>query len=157
MTRHDKLIQERIHDPYFVKEKYHDPAVCTKCGVAFREGIFGWPEKTPENALKMVCPACKRVDDGYAGGEVLLEGAFLAKHRDEVVNIIRNAEQSEKAQRPLERIMDVVIGENRIAVKTTYEHMARRIGEAVNRAFKGELRLAYSEDDKFIRVNWTRN
>jgi hypothetical protein len=31
MERMDKLIQEYIHDPYFTKEKYHDPSVCERC------------------------------------------------------------------------------------------------------------------------------
>lgn len=26
--RKDRLIKEYIHDPYFTKEKYHDPSVC---------------------------------------------------------------------------------------------------------------------------------
>ena len=77
-------------------------------------------------------------DPYFAGGEVLLEGAFLKKHGDEVANIVKNTEETEKEQRPLERIIDITACEDRIEVKTTYEHLARRIGEAVHRAFKGE-------------------
>jgi len=35
MKRMDKLIQEYIHDPYFTKEKYHDPSVYERYGVVF--------------------------------------------------------------------------------------------------------------------------
>ena len=157
MERHDRFIQEDVHDPYFVKEKHPDPAVCTKCGVVFRDGIFEWLGRPPENAQKMVCPACRRIDDKYAGGEVRLEGAFLEKHREEVANLVKNTEESEKGRRPLERIIEITIGTGRIDVRTTYEHLARRIGEAVHRAFKGELKLVYSEDEKFIRVQWKRD
>jgi len=110
MERHDRFIQEEVHDPYFTKEKHSDPAVCTKCGVVFRDGIFEWLERPPENA-----------------------------------------------RRPLERVIEISPGADRIDVKTTYEHLARRIGEAVHRAFKGELKLFYSEDEKFIRVHWRRD
>jgi hypothetical protein len=157
MARYDKLIQEEIHDPYFVKERYHDPSVCTKCNVVFNDGIFEWLDPMPENARNMVCPACRRIDDGYAGGHAVLEGAFLADHKDEVLNIIRNTGQSEKAVRPLERIMGITVADDRIEVKTTYEHIARRIGEAVHHAYKGDLKLQYLEGEKFIRVRWRRD
>jgi hypothetical protein len=141
-----------------MKEKYQDPSVCTECGVVFRDGAFEWLDRAPpENAKKMVCPACRRIDDHYAGGLLLLEGAFLKNHRDEIVNAVRNTEGSEKARRPLERIMDMTVGDDKIEVRTTYEHLARRIGEAVHSAYKGDLKLSYSEDEKFIRVHWRRD
>jgi hypothetical protein len=157
MTRNDRLIQENNHDPYFLKEKHHDPGVCTKCNLVFHDGIFEWLEKAPQKAQKMTCPACRRIDDAYEGGHVVLEGAFLTGHKDDVVNTIKKAEESEKRQRPLERIMDLAIGDDRIEVKTTYEHMARRIGQAVRNAYKGDLKLQYGDGEKFVRVHWKRD
>jgi hypothetical protein len=105
----------------------------------------------------MVCPACRRISDNYEGGHVVLEGTFVTNHRDEVVNAVKKAEQLEKRQRPLERIMNIVVGGDRIEVKTTYEHMARRIGQAVHKAYRGELKLQYLEAEKFVRVHWKRD
>ncbi len=157
MARHDRLIQEYIHDPYFVKEKYQDPSVCVKCNVVFHDGMFEWSGVTPPGAQKMICPACRRIDDDYEGGHVVLEGAFLAGHKSDVENIIRNAEQAEKRSRPLERIISILDKGDRIEIKTTYEHLARRIGEAVHKAYKGELKLQYLESEKFVRVYWKRD
>lgn len=157
MARYDKMIQEYLHDPYFVREKLQDPSICRRCKVVFHDGKFQWLDKRPENAREMLCPACRRIGDGYEGGHVVLEGAFLSGHKEDVVNTIKKAEQSEKKQRPLERIMDMAIGEQRIEVKTTYEHMARRIGQAIHSAFKGELKLQYPEAEKFVRVHWKRD
>lgn len=157
MARRDRLIQEYIHDPYFVKEKYQDPSVCSKCNVVFHDGLFEWLGATPPDAQKMICPACRRIDDDYAGGHVVLEGAFLAEHKNDVENIIRNTERSEKRLRPLERIIAVFDKGDRIEVRTTYEHLARRIGEAVHKAYKGELKLQYLESEKFVRVYWKRD
>lgn len=81
MARYDRLIQEYTHDPYFLKGKYQDPSVCVKCGLVFRNGIFEWPEAAPQKAQKMTCPACRRIDDAYEGGHVVLEGAFLSGTR----------------------------------------------------------------------------
>jgi hypothetical protein len=157
MTRLDRLIEEYIHDPYFVREKYPDPSVCVSCGLLFRDGIFEWSDKRVENAAKMTCPACRRTHDNYEGGRVYLEGEFISKRKDEILNIIKNTEKLEKKYRPLERIISLVEESGRLTVATTYEHIARRIGEAVHRAYKGELKIQYPEMEKYIRVYWKRD
>ncbi len=157
MRRIDKLIQEYIHDPYFTKEKYHDPSVCEVCGVVFHDGIFEWLKDVPKNAEKIVCPACRRIQDKYEGGVVYLEGTFLEKHLEEIMNLIKNTEEEEMRYRPLDRIISTEKEDGKIVIKTTYEHLARRIGEAVHRAFKGELKLNYPEGKKYVRVYWHRD
>lgn len=157
-NRKDKLIKEYIHDPYFTKEKYHDPSVCEKCGVVFHDGIFEWLEEVPKNAEKIICPACRRIMDNYEGGVVYLKkGEFLEKHKEEIMNLIRNIEEEEKRYRPLERIIDIKEEDEQIVIRTTYEHLARRIGEAIHRAYKGNLKLNYPEGWKYIRVYWERD
>ncbi len=157
MARLDKMIQEEVDDPYFVRERYHDPSVCTRCKVVFTRGVFAWEDPPPRDAAEMLCPACRRIEEHYTGGQVVLEGEFLKEHKDEILNTIKRAGQTEKARRPLERIMDISAKEGRLEIKTTYEHMARRVGEAVRNAFKGELKLQYLEDEKFVRVHWKRD
>jgi hypothetical protein len=157
MPRLDRMIQEYIHDPYFLRGKYRDPSVCTKCSVVFHDGKFRWLDVRPQNAGLMVCPACRRIDDNYEGGHILLEGSFLEAHKNDILNTIRNTGESEKRSRPLERIMGLAVGDQKIEVKTTYEHVARRIGEAIRRAYKGDLKLQYLDGEKFIRVRWKRD
>lgn len=157
MARLDRLIQEYVHDPYFVRERYLDPSVCGSCGVLFRGGIFEWPDtKKVENAAKITCPACRRIKDNYEGGRVLFEGSFILEHKDEILNILHNTEEIEKKHRPLERIISILEEQGRINVATTYEHIARRIGEAVHKAYKGELKIHYPEGQKYVRILWRR-
>ncbi|HIE59831.1 MAG TPA: ATPase [Persephonella sp.] len=156
-NRKDKLLKEYIHDPYFTKEKYHDPSVCQQCGVVFHDGIFQWMEKTPANAQKILCPACRRINDKYEGGIVYLKGEFLQNHKDEIMNLIKNTADEEMAYRPLERIIEIKEKNGEITITTTYEHIARRIGEAVHRAYKGALNMQYPEGQKYIRVFWQRD
>ena len=52
--------------------------------------------------------------------------------------------------------MTMTNGRQRIEIVTTYEHLARRMGETVHRAYKGDLRLQHQEGEKFIRVFWKR-
>jgi NMD protein affecting ribosome stability and mRNA decay len=155
--RKDKLIKEYIHDPYFTKEKYPDPSVCERCGVVFHEGIFKWMKEIPKNAAKMICPACRRIEDKYEGGIVFLEGKFLQEHKDEILNLVKNVEEEEMEYRPLERIIEIKEENGQIVITTTYEHLARRIGEAVHRAYKGDLNIQYPEGWKYARVHWKRD
>jgi hypothetical protein len=157
MERKDRLIEDYNHDPYFTRTKLRDPSVCAQCGVVFHNGIFGWTSPIPPDSVKMVCPACRRISDDFEGGVVTLEGLFLESHRQDIMNIIKNTENAQKARRPLDRIMKITDSPHKIEVTTTYEHLARRIGEAVNNACKGTLELQYGEGKKHIRVRWRRD
>ncbi len=155
MGRRDKLIQEHEHDPYSSKGKNFDPSQCTECGVLFARGQFRW-EEVPHGAQGMECPACRRIKDRYEGGVVRIEGDFASAHRDEILNLITNTERLEKNHRPLERVM-AVDETSALEVTTTYEHLARRIGDAIHRAYKGQLRLDYPKGEKYVRVHWKRD
>ncbi|MEO1784979.1 BCAM0308 family protein [Thermodesulfobium sp. 4217-1] len=155
--RKDKLFKDYLHDPYFIKEKYSEPSVCERCGVVFADGIFTWVKPIPKDFPKMICPACKRIEDRFEGGIVLLSGKFLNRHKEEIINIVKNVEAYKIEKRPLERIMSIVEIDSKIEIKTTYEHLARRIGEAINSAFKGELKISYPDGEKYVRVGWFRD
>lgn len=43
-----------------------------------------------------------------------------------------------------------------LVIKTTDIHLPRRIGEAMHRAFHGELHVHYDEENYFVRVEWWR-
>ena len=156
MVRQDRLLQEEVHDPYFVKQRYRDPSVCEKCNVVFRNGAFEWMETIPRNAGRMICPACRRIEDKFEGGVVTLEGDFLSRHKSDILNLITKTEKTEQMSRPLERIISLTDRGNKIEILTTYEHIARRIGQAIHKAFKGNLAVQYREGEKYARVFWTR-
>jgi hypothetical protein len=158
MERRDRMIQSYKNDPYFLREKYSEPAVCRECGVVFQDGIFEWVKNPPADAEEITCPACMRIRDDYEGGLVVLEGDFLQGHRGEITNLIENTADHEARRRPLERILDMETSrDGRITVRTTYEHLARRIAEAVHSAYKGDLALNYPGEEKYVRAHWHRD
>jgi hypothetical protein len=96
------------------------------------------------------------VRDHFPAGLVELQGEFLALHRDEVLRLARHHEAREKAEHPLERIMDVEDVEGGLRITTTDIHLARDIGEALHSAYKGELAYHYNKDENLLRVHWAR-
>ncbi|MBC7473399.1 MAG: ATPase [Candidatus Sericytochromatia bacterium] len=156
MNRKGESIKEAKHDPYMLKEKYPDPSVCETCNVVFTKGIYKWEKIIPENANKIKCPVCKRIWDDFEGGSLVLEGEFLDKHKEEIMNLINSTAKLEGQTHPLERIIEIKNIDNKLEVRTTYEHLARRLGDAIHRAYKGDLNYTYS-DDKYIRASWRRD
>jgi hypothetical protein len=57
------------------------------------------------DAVRTVCPACQRIEDNFPAGYVTIKGAFLAEHRDEIINVVMaRAERARLAHR-LQRII----------------------------------------------------
>jgi NMD protein affecting ribosome stability and mRNA decay len=153
--RKDRLIKEKRHDSYMSHGKLPEPTVCSKCGVVFSNGRWTWKEST-ESANKIVCPACRRQADNYPAGSIRLSGVFYQDHKNEILNLIQNVEKQEKQERPLERIMAIRADHAGTLVTTTGIHVARRIGEALSRAYKGDYQLSYANGDDQIQVIWHR-
>ena len=151
----DRKIEEVVHDPYRERYKPQEPAVCPECGVLFHQGRWLWKPR-PENASEHLCPACHRIHDNFPAGYVTLSGPFLAEHRDEVIGLVKNEETRAKTEHPLERIMGVKDEDGTTVITTTELHIARRIGEALSHAWRGELEIKQSPDEYLIRVYWKR-
>ena len=154
--RRDRLVKEKQHDSYREQGKWPEPTLCTTCGALFANGRWKWSEEPPLDPNKVNCPACQRIKDQYPAGTIELRSAFLQGHWQEISNLIRNEEKLEKGEHPLERIMAIEKGEDHALISTTGIHIARRIGEAVCRAYQGELTFTYGDGEKTIRVLWTR-
>jgi len=150
-VRHDRLIQEHQHDPYASREKPHEPAACPDCGAVFHDGRWRWGAAPPD-AHPHLCPACHRVRDHYPAGVVLIGGDFGAAEKDEYLHLIDHAAKAEAADHPVERIMDIEEEDGSLVVTTTSVHLARRIGEALQRAHRGRLDVNYGDAERFVRV-----
>lgn len=153
--RQEQLLQEVVHDAYQSKRKLPEPTRCKDCGAVWRRGRWSWGA-APAGAHSARCPACKRIRDRLPAGYVSLGGEFFAAHREEVLGRVRRCEAAEKRGHPLERIMDIKADGAGVLVTTTGAHLAHRIGDALQRAYKGELDARYLKADKLLRVKWSR-
>ena len=132
--RRDSIYEERVHDPYQAREKWKEPSVCPDCNAIYHKGRWQWGA-VPQGADEHRCPACARIHDRIPAGFLTLEGEFFATHKDEILHLIRNHEEKEKAAHPLERIMGVEEQGQGMTVRFTGSHLARGTGEALRHAF----------------------
>lgn len=149
--------QDDSHDPYKAAAKPRETTVCPQCGAVFHQGRWQWTDRPP-GAHEMLCQACHRINDHYPAGILTLTGAFVGGHRDELVRLARRQEEAERPEHPLNRIMGIEDeAPDRLIISTTDIHLPRRIGEAVARAYHGEVNEQFAEDEYFVRVNWHRD
>ncbi len=148
--------RRRIHaeDP----AKLPDVARCPRCGASYRKGRWTW-QAAGADAYERTCPACERIATGYPAGVLHLEGDFARSHRDEIVRLLRNVEERERADHPLKRIIDIGDADGGIAVTVTDAHLAVSFGRALSRAYEGTLEHppTTSDVENLVRVHWTRD
>ena len=151
--RRDRLIHERVHDPYKTLLKLTGPTRCPDCGALYHQGRWRWGLLYIA-AEQAVCPACRRIADHCPAGILILSGSTVAARRDEILALVRRLEALERREHPLHRIMDVAEHAGGLSITTTDVHLPRRLGKALEQAFHGELDLRQSEGEYFVRVHW---
>lgn len=153
--RKDRLMKEREHDVYRFRAKLSGSTQCAECGALFMKGRWVWGAAM-QGAKQSTCPACRRIADQFPAGLIEIQGGFFDEHHDEILNLVQNVEEKEKANHPMERIMGIEERPDRTVVSTTGIHVARGIGSALASAYHGELSVRYLDEEAGIQVRWTR-
>ncbi len=156
IRRRDRLIQEEVHDPYMAGAKPAEPNVCRDCGVVFNKGRWQWLPEPPARAAEVVCPACRRVRDGVPAGFLTLSGTFFHEHRDEIMNLVENKVESQEKEHPMKRLMHAEDRGEVTELTFTDAHLPRGVGEAIQRAYDGDLDIHFPEGGGIVRVYWER-
>ena len=142
-----------------------EPSLCERCGAIYANRR--WTTATEELAKDQnkhwrparitVCPACKQKRTGQPRGFVYLDGAFFVAHHGEIEQLLRNETERAAENNPLARIMEWKRNDgHKLTVSTTTEHLAQRLGHALEKAFGGSTHYDFSHENKLARVNWQR-
>jgi hypothetical protein len=111
--------------------------------------------REPESGQEVLCPARRRINDKLPAGVIESRGALGRQQKEEIVRLARHQEEVEKGEHPLNRIITINEDADGIVINTTDIHLPRRIGEAVERAFHGDVKEDFDEGGYFVRVSWT--
>ena len=149
----DRIWDDPRHDPYAPPGKYMEPMRCGECGAVYHRGRWQWLP-TPERLHVATCPACRRTHDRLPAGLLTLEGPLLSKHRNEILRLVQHQAERERDDHPMHRIIDISERNQGVEVTTTDIHLPQRIGNAIKRAFHGELEISYGKDEYTARVRW---
>jgi hypothetical protein len=95
--------------------------------------------------------------EGLFAGEVRVNGGFVPEHRAEIERLIRNEARRAAEDNPLGRILRLDRTPDGLTVRTTTEHLAKRIGQALHKALRGHVHYQFSHENKFAHVTWSRD
>jgi NMD protein affecting ribosome stability and mRNA decay len=133
--------------------------LCTACGAEYHEKHWYTTDSSLEDERKefqeTLCPGCYRIEKKIWQGEVLLEGELIGKMREELTSLIRHVESKCWQDNPASRISSTEEENGRIAIKTTTEWLATRIGKELKKAFKGKLVFHPSPEKDMVSLRWT--
>lgn len=149
-----RIFNDKRSDAYREKKKYKDSTRCPECGALFLKGRWTW-EDTNAECEETLCPACKRIADNYPAGFVTLGGPFFEEHRQEILNMMNNVEDTESTQHPLERVMEIREEDEQTVITTTGMHLARRLADSLENSYEGDLDISYDAEN-YVRINWYR-
>ena len=118
------------------------------------EGVAKRTRKAVIVPQPYLCPACRKIRDGYAEGFIFINWPNWVVHKADVLNLIHNEEKRACRVNPLERVMAIRERSGGVDIETTTEHLAQRLGNHLNRAFRGKIQYKWSHKDKLARVEW---
>ena len=127
--------------------------VCSDCGVVEHKGKWYWGAPPLTELRSGRCPACKRIHDRQPAGILRLKGV-LFDQREEVLRLAHNLEEAEKAEHPMERLMEARVSDGCLVITTTGIHLARKIAHRVARRFHRKPRIRYADDESLVQVDW---
>jgi len=141
-----------------------EPKVCRQCGALYLNRRW----VTAQDALKLrkpergpttetLCEGCKRREQGVPSGFLYLNGAFLNTHRKEIDHFLNKEAERASHDNPTAQVMGRTLSEDGVlTITTTTEHLAQRLGEALEKAFGGKTTYDFSHENKLARVYWSK-
>jgi NMD protein affecting ribosome stability and mRNA decay len=150
-------------DPYRQKMGQSEVAACVKCHAVYKNKRWYLSENIyrsmagQSDVAGIICPACRKIKDGFPGGIIKISGDFIQEHSDEIMNLVRNEETRAKGFNPLERIMKINRTKDGYEITTTNEKLAQRIAKRLERAYQGCVNYKWSDGTKLLRAEWVRH
>jgi len=164
----DKIHKRRggdvvLKDPYLREIDYKDSNICPSCKAIYHNKRWQFNDDL-EHEIRLnshyeekKCPACRKIQDKYPMGFVFISGNFIDQHKDDILHTVKSEEKRAIDKNPLERIMEIEKKKkNHYKIKTTTDTLAQRIGKILHNSYKGDIEYKFSEDQKILRVFWSR-
>jgi hypothetical protein len=142
-----------------------EPVWCAGCGAVYVKRR--WSQALPSHLRAAragrpihvrLCPGCRTRRDGSPRGFVHVDGEFLRTHLADVERLLRKEVARAAEDNPTSQVVQWgQAGAAGLLVSTTTEHLAVRLGRALEKAYDGTVRYGFSHEDKLAHVWWARD
>jgi hypothetical protein len=90
-------------------------------------------------------------------GYVHIDGEFFPGHRHDIERLLHNEAERARDDNPLSQIVEWRDLDDRcLLVATSTEHLAQRLGHALEKAYDGTVHYGFSHENKMAHVWWHR-
>ena len=153
-------------DDVHTQEAPAEPIVCAGCGAVYvrkhwsRAAAARLRAKQAGQPIRVkICSACRQRRSGVPHGFVHVDGEFVRTHRADIVSLLKNETARAGEDNPLAQIIDWHENGHTddVLVTTTTEHLAIRLGRALEKAFDGKVLYGFSHENKLAHVWWHRD
>ena len=143
-----------------------EPIRCAGCGAVYVHKRWSHSATARLRARKngnpihvKICGACRRRRSGVPHGFVHVDGAFVRTHRADIVSLLKNEGRRAAEDNPLAQIVNWYENGHTddVLITTTTEHLAIRLGRALEKAFDGRVLYGFSHQNKLAHVWWHRD
>jgi hypothetical protein len=97
------------------------------------------------------------VEGGKYFGRVVLRGAYLSAHEQEIRRRIDNVVEAARRRQPERRLMAMRRTGDELELLTTSQKLAHRIVHELKKAFKGRASYRWSDRDRRLFAVWERD
>ncbi|HEY5619419.1 MAG TPA: BCAM0308 family protein [Vicinamibacterales bacterium] len=141
-----------------------EPALCPSCGAVYVKRRWSTAPSARVLAdragvlltLRM-CAACRRRQTGTPRGYVHVDGEFFRTHRGDIDHLLQNEADRARKDNPLQQVLDwKELGDGSALMTTSTEHLAQRLGRALEKAYDGRVRYGFSHENKIAHIWWSR-
>jgi hypothetical protein len=161
-----RFIEPHRQDPYRTQTKPKGTPQCSECHAYSIQGRWVQKDRALENFLDhiishknsqttTICPACRELQDHYAGSVVELHGEAWKEKSDQIFQTIGRSEEIARARNDQERILWTEDRHGIMKIFVTLPELARQIGHVLKQTFKGHAEYRRSTEEPFLRVLWT--
>ena len=153
-------------DDVRAQEAPPEPIVCAGCGAVYVHKRWSSSatarlrsHKAGQPIAVRICGACRRRSSGVPHGFVHVDGGFVRTHRADLVALLRNEAARAAEDNPLAQIVSWNDDGHTddILLTTTTEHLAIRLGRAIEKAYDGRVLYGFSHENKVAHVWWHRD
>lgn len=140
------------------------PAVCPGCGAVYVKrrwshspGARARVSAAGAPLAVRVCRTCRQRTMGVPHGYLHIDGEFFPAHRAEMEHLLHNEVERAGADNPLHQVLGWEdLGSGTLLVTTSTEHLAQRLGHALQKAYDGDVHYGFSHENKLAHVWWHR-
>lgn len=131
---------------------------CSGCGIVYyhkswHHALEDWKHLSGEERIKFVlCPACRMIKDKRFEGELAVSGISSRKLKAEIKGALENSGELAFRRDPLDRIIGIKEGNNRLVVRTTENQLAVKLAKKIKLTFGGKMTVSHSREEDLIRA-----